>query len=256
MSNWTGGSPGTIQFATTAANGTYAALNGLLQYECLTSRPVWVLLDLLLWCGWNISDINIPSLIAADAACGQQVSYIDQNGNTQTKDKYKYQNVLRQRRSAAQAVRGMLGAMNAIAVPNSGGALTLIVKGTLADQQPTLPDGSNYATAIASVHADGTAGNGYVAYAFDEASILRDNEGRGKPKFTIMQRANPDLPALVTVNWQDEDNQYVVDSLTMADLPALQRVSQNTTAASPRWPRRSSARSSRAATATARSPMR
>jgi hypothetical protein len=83
------------------------------------------------------------------------------------------------------------------------------------------------------VHADGTAGNGYVAYAFDESNIIRDNEGRGKPKFNIVQRANSDLPALVTVNWQDEDNQYVVDSLTVADLPALQRVSQNTTAAPP-----------------------
>jgi hypothetical protein len=233
MSNFTNGPPITIQFAMTAASGTYTALNGLIQYECPTTRPVWTLLDLLLWCGWNISDINIPSFIAADAACAPQVSYIDQNGNTQTKDRYKYQNVLRQRRSAAQAVRGILGSMNAVAVPNSGGALTLVVKQTLADQQPTLPDGSNYSTAVASVHADGTAGNGYVAYAFDESNIIRDNEGRGKPKFNIVQRANSDLPALVTVNWQDEDNQYVVDSLTVADLPALQRVSQNTTAAPP-----------------------
>ena len=60
--------------------------------------------------------------------CGQQVSYQDQYGHAQTKDRYKYSNVLRQRRSAAQVVRGILGAMNAVAVPNAGGALTLLVK--------------------------------------------------------------------------------------------------------------------------------
>ncbi|MGD0002461.1 MAG: phage tail protein, partial [Bryobacteraceae bacterium] len=222
-----------VRFPCTLTGGPYTGLSGTIEYPAGTSRPPWVLLDFLLWCGWDIADINMPSFMAADAACGVPVSYADQNGNTQTKDRYKYQNVLRQRRSAAQATRGMLGCMNGVAVPNSGGALTLVVKQTLADQQPTLPDGSNYSTAVASLHADGTAGNGYVAYAFDESNIIRDNEGRGKPKFNIVQRANPDLPALVTVNWQDEDNQYVVDSLTLADLPALQRVSQNTTAAPP-----------------------
>ena len=222
-----------VRFPCTLTGGPYTGLGGMIEYPAGTSRPPWVLLDFLLWCGWDIADINMPSFMAADAACGVPVSYADQNGNTQTKDRYKYQNVLRQRRSAAQATRGMLGSMNGVAVPNSGGALTLVVKQTLADQQPTLPDGSNYSTAVASVHADGTAGNGYVAYAFDESNIIRDNEGRGKPKFNIVQRSNPDLPALVTVNWQDEDNQYVVDSLTLADLPALQRVSQNTTAAPP-----------------------
>jgi hypothetical protein len=233
MHNWSGGAPGTIQFATTAANGTYTGLTGLFQYEAFTTRPVWALLDVLLWCGWNIADINIPSLVAADAVCGQQVSYQDQYGHTQTKDRYKYSNVLRQRRSAAQVVRGILGAMNAVAVPNAGGALTLLVKQTLADQQAALQDGSNSSTPLASVHADGSVATGYVAYAFDESSVIRDNEGRGKPKLAILQRANSDLPALVTVQWQDEDNQYVVDSLTLADLQALQRVSQNTTAASP-----------------------
>ena len=225
--------PEQFRFTCGLADGAYTGLSGVIQYPVSTTRPPWVLLDLLLWCGWNLSDVNLASFIAADAVCGQQVSYQDQYGHTQIKDRYKYENVLRQRRSAAQALRGILGSMNALAVGNSGGALTLVVKQTLADQQPTLPDGSNHSAAVASVHADGTAANGYVAYAFDESNIIRDNEGRGKPRFTILQRANSDLPALVTVQWQDEDNQYVVDSLTLADLPALQRVSQNTTAAPP-----------------------
>ncbi len=222
-----------LRFPCTLSGGPYSGLSGLIQYPANTTRPPWILLDLLLWAGWNVSDINIASFIAADAVCGVQVSYQDQNGNTLTKDRYKYQNVLRQRRSMAQVTHGVLGSMNAIAVPNAGGALTLIVKQTLADQQPTLPLGSNYPTPIASVHGAGGAGTGYAAYSFNESDIIRDDEGRGKPKFTITQRPNPDLPALASVNWQDEDNTYVVDSLTLADLPALQRVSQNTTAAAP-----------------------
>jgi hypothetical protein len=225
--------PEQLQFTCGLGNGTYTGLNGVIEYPVSTTRPPWVLLDLLLWSGWNLSDINIASFIAADAICAVQVSYTDQNGNTLTKDRYKYQNVLRQRRSVGQVVRGILGAMNAVAVNNAGGALILLIKQTLADQQPALPAGSNYATAVSSIHAGGGAGNGYVAYAFDESDVIRDNEGKGKPKFAITQRPNTDLPALSSVQWQDEDNQYVVDSLTVADLPALARVSQNTTAAAP-----------------------
>ena len=240
---WTLGTPGTIQFAATAAAGTYTGLSGLLQYECATTRPPWNLLDVLLWAGWDlvsevfgqtVSEINIPSFITADTVCGASVSYIDQNGNTQVKDRYKYQFVLRQRRSVAQVVRGILGSMNAIAVPNAAGALTLTIKQTLADQQPAPIPGSNYNTPIASVAGSGGGTQyGYAAYLFNESNVIRDNEGKGKPKFNIDQRPNPDLPALVAVNWQDEDNTFVVDSLTVDDLPSLQRVSQNTTAAAP-----------------------
>jgi hypothetical protein len=76
----------------------------------------------------------------------------------------------------------------------------------------------------------GSVATGYVAYAFDESGVIRDNESRGKPKFTILQRAKPDLPSLATVQWQDEDNQYVVDSLTLTDLPALRRVASRSPA--------------------------
>lgn len=180
----------------------------------------WILMDALIWAGLSYSDLDVQSFIDAAAVCAANVTFKDHDGATATQPRYYGSVVLDQRTSAAEVIRGLRNAGKMLLVANSdaAGKIKLIVEQTLADQQPAPVAGSNYNTAIASKTAAGVAANGYVAYDFSEANILR----RGG-KSTL--RINPpgELPTRATVQFQDWHNNFSLDSETVVEVDSLVR---------------------------------
>ena len=190
------------------------------------SNPVWVLMDALIWAGWNYSQLDIQSFINAAAICDVAIPYVTIFGSSSTHARFKIGTVLRQRRSAKDVIEAICGNMNAILVPGLNGLLGLQIKQTLADQQPAPITGSNYNTAVSSITAAGTTANGYVAYLFNASNVTRTN---GKPNLTISYRTNQDTPNTIAMTFQDEDNSYALDSLNLSDSEAIALANQSVT---------------------------
>ncbi len=127
--------------------------------------------------------------------------------------------VVRQRRTAADLLTGMLRGCNShLGRDMATGTVGLFARGSLAEQQPVLPDGSNYSTAIAG---------GYVAYHFDESSIVRNG---AKSSFSRLGAAGAGLPNVVTVPFSNEENDYSGDSAQVSEPDDVDLMGQEITA--------------------------
>jgi len=123
--------------------------------------------------------------------------------------------VIRQRLSVAEVLTGMLRGCNAHLGRNlSTGKIALFARDTIAVQQPTLPDGSNYATAV---------NGGYAAYHFTESSMLREN---GKSTFSRPRRPGASIPNSVTIPFSNEENDYSGDSCKVVDTDNIDTMGQ------------------------------
>ncbi|MEN6534967.1 MAG: hypothetical protein ABFD89_14970, partial [Bryobacteraceae bacterium] len=198
LSDWTSGPPGTFTFTTSGvANGTYTG--GYIRYKANTENVAWIIADLLTWTNYRYDDLDIPSFCAAAQVLESRPTAL----------------VLRQRRSAAEIIRSLRQAFGLLLVPeHSTGKLHLYVKQTLADQQPATISGSNYDTAVASKTAAGVTANGYVAYRFDAASILRSDLPISLKE---LSRTSSDSPNRLTVSFQDRANDYAISTLSVVD---------------------------------------
>ena len=164
-----------------------------------STNVAWVLKDLLTWTNYKASDLDSASFSAvASARVEMPVSL-----------------VLRQRQSAQETIRGLRQAFGLMLyTDHSTGKLSVLCKGTLADQQPAPIDGSNYDTAVSSKTAAGVTANGYVAYRFDAASILR----RDLPtSLKELARASNDAPNRISFTFNDSERGYATSSISVVD---------------------------------------
>jgi hypothetical protein len=199
----------------------------------VTSNPVWILLDLLTWANWRYSDIDIQSFIDAAAICDTQIYFENMAGQyTNTYNEVAEPAYLRfsvgfslnQRQAVGPLIQGLRNAMRAMLYFDyNTGLLSLKIKQPLAAQQPAPIVGSNYNTPIAGYLADGiTSSVGYVAYSFDQSNILKDDSG--KLQISVHQLTNNDSPNKSTVMFQDRENGYSQDSLTVVDTEDVARL--------------------------------
>ena len=218
--------------ATGVANGTYAG--GFVRYRAYSSNPVWVLYDLLTWGGFDSLSMDIGTFVAAAAYCSQLVSYTRSDGTVNQHARFVVGWAVTQQRTLGEGVRDALASFHGMLAPSpTTGLLELHTRQTLADQQPVQVPGSNYNTAIPSLRADGTAANGYAAYAFDVRSILRQDK---KAQISLVPRANSDLQNSLTAVFQDSENQYVSDTYQVTDSAAVERMGQLLNATMPGLP--------------------
>ena len=201
--------------------------------------PAWAVMDLLIHSNWTFPELDIQSFITAAQIAFVNVSYINNTGQTAIHQRYMCAMVVHQRRSAQEVIQMTLRCFNAQLVPNSSsGLLQLIVRQTLGDQQPAPITGSNFNTLIQSIpgnasqtlvntyEAGGSTGySGYVAWMFDESSIYRPQTASGDapPRLRVYSTPNLQRPNEVTFPFQDQDNSYVQDSLTLDDEEAINR---------------------------------
>jgi hypothetical protein len=176
-----------------------------------TNNPAWVILDMLRRSGWLTSDVDLSSFATAAAYCAESIQTTDLYGNAVQTPRFQCNLVIQSASSAAENVRGVRNGAALILTYGTGGLLTLRAENTLALQQPTLPDGSNSTEEL---------NGGWPAYEFSDASatfsgILRNPDG--SPAIRLFSRSGADVPNHLTVEFQDEYNEYQQDSLSLVD---------------------------------------
>ena len=203
-----------VTLATTSGSGSGSG--GYVAFYIANDSPVWHLMDLLTLGPWQITDFD--AWMEAAEYCATSVSYTDLRGETASHARFKSGFALEtnSRQTLAQAVTSLRLAAGLMLSRNpQTGKLRCAIKRTLAEQQPAAVDGSNYATAVSSVLADGTAANGYLAYLFDGGSIIRGS-------LRISQRGIADSANRISIAFQDEDNEWVQDSLSLVEPDAFE----------------------------------
>ena len=201
--------------------------NGVSIGAAFTNNPAWVLLDVLRRSGWTGADIDLASFATAAAYCAEAIQTTDLYGNTVLTPRFECNLVLQTRKSAAEVVKGIRLGSSLMLAYGIGGLLTLRVENTLALQQPVKPDGSN---------STATLDGGWPAYEFSDASasfsgILR--KPNQDPTIRLYSTSGADVPNRLTVEFQDEYNEYQQDSLSLVDVDDSLLTGREVTAAFP-----------------------
>lgn len=194
--------------------------NGTLTGESYSNNPAWVLLDVFRRSGWKLQDINLSSFALCAEYCGEPVQATDVNGNPVQVPRFECNLALAQRRSAGDVVRGIRNASGLFVRVGPSGQLELKAEMTLALQQPTKPATSN---------SQETLAGGWPAYEFGDGSsgysgILR--RPNGEPAIRFWSRSNADTTNRLSVEFQDELNEYQQDSLSLVDVDDASLVGQ------------------------------
>jgi hypothetical protein len=200
LTSWSYGPPGTVTLTGSAASGA----GGYIEYGAASNKYAWAMLDVLQRAGMSMDDAALDWWIDANLKHTRMVNFTARDGSTQTHEKYTCSVVVRQRRPVADLLTGLQrGCASHIGRDLSTGKIALFARGDLAEQQPAPVDGSNYSTAIAG---------GFVAYHFDESSMVRDGAKMSRPG-----RAAGAISNVVTVPFSNEENDYSGDSVQVKD---------------------------------------
>src|SRR5579883_2155580 len=192
-----------------------------------TNNPAWVLLDVLRRSGWLPTDVDLKSFANAAAYCAEPIQTTDLYGNTVLTPRFECNLVVQSRKSAAEVVKGIRLGSSLLITYRNNGLLTLQVENSIALQQPTLPDGSNSTSML---------NGGWPAYEFSDGSasfsgILR--KSNGEPTIRLYSKSGADVANRLTVEFQDEYNDYQQDSLSLVDVDDSPLTGREVTAAFP-----------------------
>jgi Putative phage tail protein len=191
-----------------------------------TNNPAWVLLDVLRRSGWLTSEVDLVSFANAAAYCAEPIETTDLNGNPVTPPRFQCNLVLTKPESGAEVAIGIRNASSLILTYDNGGLLCLVVENSLALQQPTLPDGSNSTELL---------NGGWPAYEFSDGSATFSGLARnanGAPSIRLWSQSTASTPNRLTVEFQDEYNQYQQDSLSLVDVDDALLTNRQVTASS------------------------
>ncbi len=180
--------------------------NGNSQGEQFSANPAWVLLDILRRSSYGLDEIDLKSFARAAAYCDEEISVNDPIAGAISAPRFECNFALVAQRSAGEIIRSLRNSSRIYLVLNTSGLLEARIENTFALQQPALPAGSNATEMFAA---------GWPAYEFDETSIARNPDGSAN--FRISARGAQDTPNRLTVEFQDEFNQYQQDSLSLTD---------------------------------------
>ena len=166
-------------------------------------------------CGIGLDEISGPMVAAANAICNASITTTDGSGNSYTQPRFSSAVAVRQRRSAADIVRGLRQSIAGLLTVDQAGLIGIRMEGPLAEQQSGPVDGSNSSTAIASTLRGGGTASGFTAYRFDESNswdLKRDNQ-------QVAQ-----MPNRVTFSFQDPTLEYAISTFSLVDSDDVARV--------------------------------
>jgi hypothetical protein len=180
--------------------------SGNLLGEQFSGNPAWVLLDILMRCGYTLEEINTASFAAAAAYGDQLISVDDPVGGSVQLPRFQCNFALNQSQSAGGIIRSIRNGSRLYLILNTSGLIEARVENTFALQQPSLPPGSNSANPFNS---------GWPAYEFDASSIARNADGSSS--LQLAKLGAQDTPNRLSIEFQDSFNQYQQDSLSLED---------------------------------------
>ncbi len=175
-------------------------------YEQFSSNPAWVLLDILMRCGYTLGEINTASFATAAAYGDALISVDDPVGGQVQLPRFQANFALNDSQSVGEIIRSIRNGSRLYMVLDTQGLLEARIEDTFALQQPALPPGSNSLNQY---------NEGWPAYEFDATSIARNKDGSSSLKLTKL--GAQDTPNRLSIEFQDSFNQYQEDSLSLAD---------------------------------------
>lgn len=176
-----------------------------------TKNPAWVLLDLLRRSGWTEGELNLKSFAATAAYCEEFVTAKTPEGVEVQVPRFETNLLLTQRRSLNEVIGGLRLASALMLTVDEGGQVRVSPETTIARQQEARSEVTNSVAPVAG---------GWPAYEFGDglngfSGIARD--GRGRSTFRIVRKGQSESPNRLSVEFQDEFNQYQQDSLSLVD---------------------------------------
>jgi hypothetical protein len=156
--------------------------------------------------------VDLKSFATAAAYCAATVPTVDLYGNSAPRPRYQCNLVVRNRRSGAELLKGVRAASALQLTYGGEGLLTLRAENTLAVQQPQKPGGSN---------STETLDGGWPAYEFSDGSAAFSGIVRrpdGEPALRAYTRGGADVANRLSVEFQDEFNEFQQDSLSLVDV--------------------------------------
>jgi hypothetical protein len=189
--------------------------DGSLQATTFSANPAWVILDIMRRCGWKTSDVNMATFGSAAAFCDALISTTDLNGKPLQVPRFQCNLILMKRQSAAEIIRGIRVASSLMIRFGVNGLLELLPETTIAAQQQQLPDGSN---------STETLNGGWPAYEFSDGSLPFSGIARtasGASSIVLSSRSVAETSNRLSLEYQDESNEYQQDSLSLVDAEDL-----------------------------------
>jgi len=171
-----------------------------------SSNPAWVLLDMLMRCGYSFNDIDTGSFAQVAAYADELITTDDPLGGNVQLARFQCNFALKDSRSAGDLIRSIRNSSRIYVVLGASGVLEARVENTFALQQTAKPANSN---------ATEEFNGGWPAYEFDATSIARNKDGSASVK--LWSRGAQDTPNRLSIEFQDGFNQYQQDSLSLAD---------------------------------------
>jgi hypothetical protein len=171
-----------------------------------SSNPAWVLLDILMRCGYTLEQINTISFATAAAYSDALISVDDPVGGYVELPRFQCNFALNVSQSAGEIIRSIRNGARLYLVLNSAGLLEVRVENTFALQQPALPPGSNSVSPF---------NGGWPGYEFDATSLARNKDGSSSVQLSKL--GAQDTPNRLSIEFQDSFNQYQQDSLSLED---------------------------------------
>lgn len=186
-------------------------LDGTYLKTSFTNNPVWIILDILRRAGWALSDLNLTTFAQSAAYCDELISSTDLNGNPMQVPRFHCNLQLTKRQSSAVVVRGVRVTAGLMLRYGANGYLELLNETAIAQQQPALPDGSNSTETLAG---------GWPVYEFSDGTgpfsgIARQDNGSSS--VSLLSRNLAETSNRLSVEFQDEANEYQQDSLSLVD---------------------------------------
>jgi Putative phage tail protein len=185
--------------------------DGSFRDSIFTNNPAWITLDILRRAGWSLNDIAIATFAQTAEFCDALITTSDVHGNPIKVPRFHCNLILTKRKSAAEILRGIRVSSGLMLRYGTDGFLELLPETTVAQQHPHAPNGTNATQAL---------NDGWPAYEFSDGSgagsgIARDQNGRSTVR--LISRALAELSNRISVEFQDEANEYQQDSLSVTD---------------------------------------
>ena len=190
-----------------------------------SNNPAWILLDVLRRSGWRKGEVDLPSFAATAAVCDETIAATDNQGNPVSIKRFRCNLAIHERRTAADAVRGIRNNARLQLNYRDDGRLAVYVENSLLLQQPVKPEGSNVPDPV---------NGGWPAYAYVDGSVNGTPSGilrraDGSPAFRMWSRPTADTPNRFSVEFADQFNEYQQDSLALLDADDVRRTGQEIT---------------------------
>lgn len=193
--------------------------------EVFTNNPAWVMLDVLRRSGWLKTEVDLGSFATAAEYCDELIQTTDLNGNPVSTPRFECNLAIQNRRSAAEVAKGIRNGSSLMLTYGNGGLLTVRVENTMARQQAVKPAGSNSTSKLAG---------GWPAYEFSDGSATFSGLVRkpnGDPAIRLWAHSGAATANRLTVEFQDEFNDYQQDSLSLVDVDDALLTTREATAA-------------------------